>query len=286
MLDVGFTFLTQARWRFLNLLHIPFGRESDEAQYRHYKNFIDRVCDREKSIGSIRELDFYSYDEVSERSFKNLEPARGVLNALAAEPYESSDRIWAGIPAEKPPPGELLVWRALQEADSSAAKFRDAIASWSQRWNLHAEWVLDSALQTLALWHRDPQAYEHRIWELPPVEVFEGPDLVATIPGWTPASTESIDEHKKQIDEQLKRFRGMHITEVGEQAKRQGWPQRAVRFKLDAYAWLIERNVIGRSIAKISSEAEKDFEQIHTSISDLSELLEIRIRKNRSESSS
>jgi hypothetical protein len=34
--DIGFTFLTSARWRFLNLLRIPFGKESDEGQHQRY----------------------------------------------------------------------------------------------------------------------------------------------------------------------------------------------------------------------------------------------------------
>jgi hypothetical protein len=286
LFDAGFTFLTQARWRFLNLLRIPFGRESDGAQFRLYNDSMDRLGDRETSTRSIRELQFDRYDDVPETSLKALEPARGVLDALAAEPYESSARIWAGVPAGEPPPGELLVWSALLAAGSHAAGLRDLVTSWSERWHLHTEWVLDSALQTLALWHRDPQAYEHRIWELPPFEVFGGPDLVATVPGWTPASTESIDEHKKMIDDQFRTLRRTHITEVDEQAKREGWPQRPVRFGMEAYVWLIEHNVIGRSIKKISHESDRDFKQVHTSISDLSELLEIPVRGSKPESSS
>ena len=108
MTDIGFTFLTQARWRFLNTIRLARGRASDDSQQQHYDELMRgaRDCDP-----LVRELVFDRYEEAAEDTLESLAEAAAVMTAHWGLGRESALIFANPVPVEAAiDPAELEGW--------------------------------------------------------------------------------------------------------------------------------------------------------------------------------
>jgi hypothetical protein len=74
-----------------------------------------------------------------------------VLESLGKEPLDLLTGPGIHERSRTPPTWQALL-KAAENGDSDLASLRDALLTWSRRWNLEADWCRDQALRTLYMW--------------------------------------------------------------------------------------------------------------------------------------
>jgi len=262
-------------------MRLPFGSDSDVACEHLYSASAEALIGAPAKL-PLRGLSIDRGAELDESTLKALEPARILLDKLAEGPFEIAKPLWDAATEDALLPPFLLARCQHTKRVSGVERLYRAVETWADEFGLHSEWVINAALQALNLWSQEPECLRHRLWQLPSVSVFEGPDLMIEMSGWTPSSPEDFDEYKKtlrrEVDSQLRVF----LSNLESRARKQHWPLRNVRYETAAYVWTIQRRVLRLPLTKIAEMAGRDYRRVYDAIEGLSSLLALPRKRSNS----
>ncbi len=293
------------RWvtqqRFFDLLRVGYWPERGAALDAELARARREAGARESAVrGPAR-------DDLDPLVSASLERARPVLDALAGEPHAEFRRGWDRRESareqwlasqdrlERPLPRELRVpfaigqgslgtigpparWEELKAAKGSEfGTLRALLEAWARRWGLGADWCLDIALATLALWCATPETVAQRF--LTRGGHGSRISLMAyEIPWWDPSSSEDFDAFKRRARAELRAQFEEDLRETERWAGEQQWPLRKPAFSEASYAWLIRYQVLGDSCYRIAQDFARDDGQVRRAVRGLATYLQLPLR--------
>jgi hypothetical protein len=265
----GHTFIVESQMRLLAMIQACRGQEPLDLQTDYWAEAIRRNPGSESSLGRTLELigdlkrDFPAW-------CNELKEAGEIVDSLAKEPFEAASGAWSQ-PSNAEPPAALALLVYPRGADNELNDLHLAVSKWAKRWGLHTAWVLDEALQTLALWVRDPQAHERRVWELPPVDVIEEGEF-GPVAGFNPLA-ESEKEFLSRVGAAAKE----HVAALRDSARIQGLGAGPPRSEERTYLWLLRVASLGHSFYAVAGEERRDVKSMREAVQRLAANLHISI---------
>ncbi|MEW6047002.1 MAG: hypothetical protein AB1609_11045 [Bacillota bacterium] len=146
----------------------------------------------------------------------------------------------------------------------SRDELQDRLTAWARRWHLCEPWILDKAMDTLALWDDCPalRAQEPPRWDAgggfswwEPVADAER-RIAFEADGWDPAM-ETRGQARERLLRAFAEAVDRHLDHIATLAENRGWTQVVVKRNRSGepdlhFKWLVQHRVLGWSVREIA----------------------------------
>jgi len=222
-----------------------------------------------------RALFLLSLRRVAPEAMKDLagEPYELISKAIA-ERGDVEERIRLALPflLSGSDPG-ALEWLYTPEAVRAAS----GISVWGNRWNLGAAWVLDQAVQTLAIWLQTFGLRERHDWGpfYNGFMIYEPPSVA--VRGWNPYE-ETESEARNRMMKEFKLRLTQHLDSTREDLAVQAFERAPRKSAAEHFEWLVRYQVLGDSYRAIADDVGRDVQTVREAIDSTCRLIGIPLR--------
>jgi hypothetical protein len=138
----------------------------------------------------------------------------------------------------------------------------------------------------LRLWIDDSTAREHRIWELPALEVVHTADVPIRIPGWNPVGGESFKEYAARVrkdllagllEEQLQEYEAAARRD----AERYQWLLEPGPERSEVFMWAVRCHVLQERIQHVARDSNRDESRVREQVNRLLQMLDLTRNRPR-----
>lgn len=163
-------------------------------------------------------------------------------------------------------------------------RLRERLLSWARLWHLDADWVLSTALRTLAWWCVEPPANEadrdwhysqHGIGEV--IVPTKAQPFVFVHAGWEPAFQTRADA-RTEIEAAFRMHLRNYLDAIARLATERGAVRTMQQRQRDHFRWLVEFQIHGLRYGEIAAKNNVEQETARDAIYNVSDLIGLKRR--------